>query len=1137
MNDPVDRSGSSAVISWNVERDGGLGITRFEYRFDDVDGDDCDAHTFSAGRSWTSTARTLGAEVESLSNGRLYKFEARAVSRLGDGPVSAACWSVGRPPFPPTLRVEHAAAGTGLTLHWLEPVGGGFPIDRYEYVLMLEEDFAAEFPDFPNEPDALPADDDPRWIAVCVAGAGIPCEYEVDLENLEPGTTYRLLFRAVNVKGAGGWAGGTVTTRVAVPAAPEDVTVESLDGEVELSWEPSDGGGAATGWQFRYRVKAEAGGKEARWNGWYSAGTDLSFTIPDLTNDLEYEFEVRGFNPAGFGDAATATGSPQAGTALRGVARELEASVEGCDGVAGEVVCDVVLTWRSSVTEGLVRYEWSQGGDRWEALPADAPTTVQDCGGATVDRRSTDPWPMVTACDLEPGREYLFLVRVVTELGGTGPVRTVVITPGETLGAPTLTAEARDGEVTLSWTLSDQTGGTAFRYEYRFRTASARDDVLWSDWQDAGLANRVVVAGLTNGVEHEFEVRGVNALGGGAAGEQTATPFAGPVPGVPADISVEAGDASVTLQWQQALDSDGKPLQVYECRYRPAEGTVWTPCTEDIQPLATDLGGLYRVVLTGLTNGLAYVFEVRSVLGLGLSEPSRIEATPVVAAGAPGAPQQLVAVAGNGFVRLRWGVAPTGDGLPVTGYEYRWRRVGGEFGDWIEACAAPADAPNRTALCGAVVEWTVAPLVNGTRVQIEVRADKAGLPGPVTSVWVTPATVPDAPLDLRHSAGEGQLTVVWRPAADGGSPIRGHEYRMRAVGGEFGDWAPVDDRLIESGDRFTMLLTGLRDDIGYEVEVRAFNAVGAGGTAALTTTPGAVAEAAVTAVAGDGQVELRWLVSSQSGLVRYEFRCTPETADCTGWVDATDRLRRVGNELILTVAGLVNGTAYRFELRPVGPEGPGTPDAVEATPSGVPDVPTLRAEAGDGEVVLRWQPPARDGGTAVLRYEYRWRAVGDEYASWQAATDNETVTVGGLANGLEHVFAVRAVNASGAGAPAMAAATPAGAPSAPREVTSVRGDGAVTLRWRSPASDGGVAVSGYEYRVRRADEASFAAWTAIGPASEVTVTGLTNGVEYVFEVRAANAVANGIAPRRSAVPGAVASAPAGLVAEPSAGRG
>ena len=72
----------------------------------------------------------------------------------------------------------------------------------------------------------------------------------------------------------------------------------------------------------------------------------------------------------------------------------------------------------------------------------------------------------------------------------------------------------------------------------------------------------------------------------------------------------------------------------------------------------------------------------------------------------------------------------------------------------------------------------------------------------------------------------------------------------------------------------------------------------------------------------------------------------------------------------------------------------------------------------------------------------------------------------------------------------------------PRNLTAVGGDGQVVLTWEPPASDGGTAITDYEYRINQTGE-----WISIGSTGTThTVTGLVNGTAYVFQVRAVNRI-------------------------------
>ena len=71
-----------------------------------------------------------------------------------------------------------------------------------------------------------------------------------------------------------------------------------------------------------------------------------------------------------------------------------------------------------------------------------------------------------------------------------------------------------------------------------------------------------------------------------------------------------------------------------------------------------------------------------------------------------------------------------------------------------------------------------------------------------------------------------------------------------------------------------------------------------------------------------------------------------------------------------------------------------------------------------------------------------------------------------------------------------------------RNLLADGGDGQVVLSWDAPASDGGAAITDYEYRINRRNP-----WISTGSIETThTVTGLVNGAAYVFEVRAVNRI-------------------------------
>ena len=203
---------------------------------------------------------------------------------------------------------------------------------------------------------------------------------------------------------------------------------------------------------------------------------------------------------------------------------------------------------------------------------------------------------------------------------------------------------------------------------------------------------------------------------------------------------------------------------------------------------------------------------------------------------------------------------------------------------------------------------------------------------------------------------------------------------------------------------------------------------------------------------------------------------------------------------------------------------------------GAPSAPRgLSATGSDQSVTLSWSAPASDGGSAILRYQYRYQQTGRGFTDWATVPGGASATsyaVTGLENGTSYTFEVRAVNSIGGGQGATASATLAeSAPGAPAALTATGGDEQVALSWDAPA-DGGSQIIRYEYRYAASGE-TWSEWMTAsggGSARSATISGLTNGTLYGFQVRAVNGIGEGPHAEASATPGRAPSAPTGLTA-------
>ena len=491
---------------------------------------------------------------------------------------------------------------------------------------------------------------------------------------------------------------------------------------------------------------------------------------------------------------------------------------------------------------------------------------------------------------------------------------------------------------------------------------------------------------------------------------------------------------------------------------------------------------------------------------------------------APGLPASLTATAGDRQVQLSWNPPSSDGGSPVTDYEYRFAEgpTIPQTTDWTSV--------------GVITSTTINDLTNGQLYTFEVRARNDEGAGDPLSTSATPGATPSAPIDLIATAGNRQVQLDWDPpSSDGGSPVIGFEYRYAE-----GSTIPQNTNWTSVGIITSATITNLTNGQLYTFEVRAENTLGFGSPVSASATPGATPSAPIDliATAGNSQVQLNWSPPSSDGgspVKDYQYRFAEGSTipQNTNWTS-------VGTLTSATITNLSNGQLYTFEVQALNDFGPGSPSSVSATPSTTPSAPaSLTADNGNGQVELTWSAPTSDGGLSISGYEYRYAegsSVPDD-KSWNDVGLVESITIDELTNGQLYTFEVRARNDIGAGSPKRTSATPVGVPTAPSSVTVIAGNGQVILSWEAPSDDGGESITGYEYRYAEGSAIpDDTPWISVSTSRSITITDLTNGQLYTFEVRALNGAGPGNRESVSTTPATVPDAPISLTADAENGQ-
>ncbi len=832
-----------------------------------------------------------------------------------------------RPDPPQALR--GLSRDGAVVLSWTVGGDGGAALTGHEYRMRVGE-----------------SGDWGEWTEIGSSGAGGANVAGYTVTGLVNGTAYMFAVRAVNRVGASDASDAVTVTpepTVTVPPALE-LRGEPGDGAAVLSWIAlGDGGSAITGHQYRMRGSGGWGEWTAIESSAAGEANEYGYTVTGLVNDSVYTFVVRAVNEVGAGPESNAV----AVTPVRKVT--VPPAPGGLRVEPGDA--SVTLFWTvgddggSAIT--MHQYRIREGGTgAWGPWTDIVWSAAAD--GVNVLSHSADSYSFAVT-GLVNGTAYTFEVRVVNEVGPGPASNAVTVTPTSGATVPEapgeLRGEPRDRAAMLSWTVGGNGGSAITAHHYRMRMGGGADWGAWTEIESSGAgganAAGYTVTGLVNDSTYTFEVRAVNEVGPGPESNAVdVTPEATvTVPEAPGELRGEPGDGLAVLSWTVGGDG-GSAITAHHYRMRMGGSADWGAWTE-IESSGAGGANAAGYTVTGLVNDSTYTFEVRAVNEVGAGPASNaVAVTPEAAVTVPEAPGALQGEPGDGLAVLSWTVGGDG-GSAITAHHYRMRMGGGaDWGAWTEIESSGAGGANAAG-------YTVTGLVNDSTYTFEVRAVNEVGPGPESNaVAVTPeaaVTVPDAPEELRGEAGDGLAVLSWTVGGDGGSAITAHHYRMRMAGStDWGMWTDIESSGAGEANAAGYTVTGLVNDSTYTFEVRAVNEVGPGPESnAVNVTP----EAAVTVPeapgdlrgeAGDGLAVLSWTVSGDGGsaITAHQYRMRMgASADWGLWADVPSSGAGGANAAGYTVTGLVNGTAYTFEVRAVNGVGPGpASNAVAVTP-------------------------------------------------------------------------------------------------------------------------------------------------------------------------------------------------------------
>ena len=347
-----------------------------------------------------------------------------------------------------------------------------------------------------------------------------------------------------------------------------------------------------------------------------------------------------------------------------------------------------------------------------------------------------------------------------------------------------------------------------------------------------------------------------------------------------------------------------------------------------------------------------------------------------------------------------------------------------------------------------------------------------GGPATVSNLSITTGATPSVPqVASALSTGDGELTWSWSVANAGGLPITSYSWSGACSG---------------SGNVTTVTCSGLTGGESYSLYVTAYNFKGESpvGTAVGTalTSPFAPSVLAPTRPTS-GQLTWTWSPNATGGSAITSYAWS---GACSG----------SGNVTTVTCSGLTGGTNYTLNVTATNAVGTSSAGSSSLVATSIPAAPTVNTPSSPASGLLTWTwSPNATGGSAISSYSWSGACSGSGFVT--------TVTCSGLTGGTNYTLSVAATNGVGTSGSGLRSGTALTYPGAPTGNASPA-NGALSVTWTTPSSNGGTAITGYTATAIAAGKSFSCTSTTLS----CTIVGLTNGTTYSVSVVATNAKGN-----------------------------
>ena len=1035
-----------------------------------------------------TVSRSTSFDLETLTPATAYTVDVSMISSFPVHETESVTFPT-KPGKPTGLTV--APRDERLEVSWTKPTGG----DEIDWYNVQWKSGSQTFE------DAVTADREDIVFS-------IDTTIESTIPDLTNGTEYTVRVLAVNESGQA--ISETATGRPDV--LPEKPTIQSVvEGHTQLvvTWnEPTNTGSDITGYVVQWKDNSVSGW-ESPLGSETLEETDFTNTITSLTNGTEYAVRVRAVNDLvlpvededdyNWSDEETGTPRPE-------------------PTVTGVTVADSTITQTSATATVAIENETDDGQtvhlhyrktteSGWTPVPPKDVTAT-----ATSETFNLSP--------LTGNTNYVVEAWLATtdNIKGSATFKTGPVEPDAPRNVD-ITGSG-DEELTVAWDAPLGNGGSTITgYKVQWKEV---DTPNWdSPSEESDDASPYTIENLTNGTRYDVRVLAVNDVGDGPpSGDVEGTPSTRPQPPTITDIT--HGHQKLIVTWTAPTDADtgGSDITGYIVQWK--KGTDPYNATNQATPPASP----YEI--TNLLNGTEYTVRVFAVNESYPDEPSdesnEMTGTPSTK------PQPPTDVTITGFgdesLAVSWTSPTNADtgGSPVTGFKIQWKL--NSDADWNTNTYTEIDDDDNQS------PYTIeGVLTNGTKYDVRVIAVNInGDSRESGSATGTPSKKPNPPTGVDITDyGDGWLEVTWNAVTGtdtGGSDIKNYIVQWKSGTDDYD--TTNQGTPTESPYRITSLKNGTE----YTVRVLAVNETypkdpsddpGDGTNEdkeTPRTKPKPPTEVNIKEY-GDGILKVGWTAPEDNGgsalaSFKVQWKSGSDTFDDAATDSREQTVAAVSGTTAYetTISNLTNGTKYTVQVLAVNGNRASdnisdSSDTASGTPSTMPRAPksVTITNKGDRTLIVTWEPPDNDGGSAITKYKVQWMGDGD--TEWTTPANEKLASdrsheITDLTNGVQYTVQVFARNEHGLSTEyGQVTGIPSKKPDPPTDVeVSAHGDGWLEVTWTEPEDKGGLDTT---YIVQWKSGADYSETDKADPAtSPHEITNLDNGTEYTVRVLARN---------------------------------